>query len=122
MLLELFLISFGAFINQDQLDNTVNNFGGFGKVDSFDDTIGGESANCYRSTFDVDDNDGESTICFADNGLLLLQAFSGVSDGEEANFRIEATSVDTNVSDSDFEPPYDVEDLGDLGDLGDLFD
>ncbi len=30
---------------------------------------------------------------------------------------IEATSVSTDVTDADFEPPYEVIDLGDLGDF-----
>ncbi len=58
---------------------------------------------------------GEGEVCFSDGGLLLY--LQGEVDGSSSI--IEATSVSTNVTDADFEPPYDVTEL-DLPDFGDL--
>jgi hypothetical protein len=91
-------------------------------IDEFDDTIAGEDVNCFRTTGDIDGDVGEGSWCFTDDGILLLASFSGTTLGVESTFEMRATSFDRNVSDSDFEPPYDTLDLGDLEGLGDLFD
>ena len=61
---------------------------------------------------------GEGEVCFSNDGLLLY--LQGEAEGISSTF--EATSVDTNVTDADFEPPYEVIDLGDLGDFDLDFD
>ena len=53
---------------------------------------------------------GEGEICFSDGGLLLYM--QGEVAGSSSTF--EATSVSTDVTDADFEPPYDVLELPDL--------
>ncbi len=56
---------------------------------------------------------GEGEVCFSNEGLLLY--LQGEAEGISSTF--EATSVDTDVTDADFEPPYEIIDLGDLGDF-----
>ncbi len=50
---------------------------------------------------------GEGEICFSDRGLLLY--LQSEVDGSSSTF--EATSVSTDVTDADFEPPYDILEL-----------
>jgi hypothetical protein len=54
---------------------------------------------------------GEGEICFSDEGLLLYM--QSEVDGSSSTF--EATSVSTDVTDADFEPPYDILELPDFG-------
>lgn len=62
--------------------------------------IAGEDAICYRTT---SPDSGENTVCMSEDGVLLAV------ESDETNF--EATDVSDEVSDSDFDPPYPVEDL-----------
>ncbi|MEE8369307.1 MAG: hypothetical protein V3S00_00905 [Dehalococcoidia bacterium] len=50
---------------------------------------------------------GEGEVCFSDEGLLLRMQ----SEIAGTSSVFEATSVDFNVTDADFEPPYDVLEL-----------
>lgn len=51
----------------------------------------------------------ESELCFSDDALMLSWRYSEVSpDGVTRVFEAEATSVTTDVTDSDFEPPYEI--------------
>jgi|FLYL01.1.fsa_nt_gi outer membrane lipoprotein-sorting protein len=81
------------------------------EVESFSDTVAGFEADCFRATGDdlYLGESGTATVCFSENGFLLLATF----EGETANFRMEATDFG-EVSDSDFEPPYETVDFGDL--------
>ena len=75
-------------------------------------TIAGLDATCFTIGGGLVDLD-EGEICFSDGGLLLyLQSeVGGISS------TIEATSVSTDVTDADFEPPYDILELPDFEDL-----
>ncbi len=88
-------------------------------VDRSDRTIAGESANCYSIAGTIEGETGSAEYCFGDNGVLLL--LSAGSD-EEGEFRLEATSVEDSVSDSDLEPPYEVTEFPDIGDIPGLDD
>lgn len=112
---------FGDFTDADQIRDAVDDETDV-DVDEFSDNIAGEDVNCFKTTGDIDGDDGEATWCFTDDGILLLSSFSGSTDGVESTFEMRATSFDRNVSDSDFEPPYDEFDLGDIPDIGDIFD
>ncbi len=113
---------FGDFTDVDQIRDIVDDESDV-DIDEFDDNIAGEDVACFRTTGDIDGDDGEAVWCFTDDGILLLASFTGTTLGVESRFEMRATSFDRNVSDSDFEPPYDEVDLGDLfDDLGDLFD
>ncbi len=84
--------------------------GDVGLVDRSERSIAGVDASCFTVRSDISGL-GEGEVCFSEDGLLLLLR-SG-SNGD--SFTFEATSVSTDVTDADFEPPFDVIDLGDLG-------
>lgn len=76
-------------------------------VDQSSATIAGEDATCFTAAGTVAGETGSGTFCFADDGIMLrLDASSG-----EGDFALNATSVDRSVSDSDFEPPFPVEEI-----------
>jgi hypothetical protein len=83
---------------------------GVNLIDMSKRSIGGLDASCFAVRSDIAGL-GEGEICFSDDGLLLLLR----SDTNGDSFSFEATSVSTDVTDADFEPPFDVIDLGDLG-------
>ena len=74
-----------------------------GIVDESEREIGGLSANCFFYSM----AGAESETCFSDEGLLLY-LHTGVAG---SSFTFEATSATTDVSDADFEPPYEVTQL-----------
>lgn len=111
---------FGDFTDVDEIRDVADDEADV-EIDEFDDKIAGEDANCFRATGDIDGDDGEAVWCFTDDGILLLASFSGITGGEEGTFQMRAKSFDRDVSDSDFEPPYDILDFGDFGDLVDPF-
>ncbi len=79
-------------------------------LDTFDEEIAGEDASCFSTSgsFLAGQGAGEATWCFASDGLLLRGSFSAA--GAESS--IEATEVSRDVTDADFEPPFDVIDVG----------
>jgi hypothetical protein len=67
--------------------------------------VAGEDAKCFKTR----DSEGTvSDVCFSDEGYLLSAA---ESDGSG----LEATSVSGDVSDGDFDLPYEVRELPDFG-------
>ena len=62
--------------------------------------IAGQDAICYQTS---SPESGESTVCMSEDGVLLAV--------ESADTNFTATEVSDEVSDSDFEPPYPVEEL-----------
>ena len=85
-------------------------------IDVTSETIAGIDATCFNYSGDLDPDqagDESGEFCFSDGGLLLRLAFQGADE----SISFEATSASEDVSDSDFDPPYDVTDLSDLGDL-----
>jgi len=77
-----------------------------GITDTSSDKIAGLDATCFTVSGGLASL-GDGEICFSDDGLLLRMQ----SDVAGATSLIEATSVDMNVTDADFEPPYDVLEL-----------
>ena len=97
----------------DPLFNVPEGLAASGDVDLLDTSersIAGVDASCFTVRSDISGL-GQGEVCFSDGGLLLLLR-SG-SNGD--SFTFEATSVSTDVTDEDFEPPFEVIDLGDLG-------
>ncbi len=78
-------------------------------LETFDDQILGEDATCFTLAGHslAHYGAGESTWCFAGDGLLLRAMFSG--GGNESS--VEATEVSRDVSDDDFNLPYGVGDV-----------
>lgn len=67
-------------------------------------TIAGVDAECVE----FDSGDGtEGTACYADGIPLLVESTSA-----EGTFRMEATRFSTDISDSDFEPPFPIMSIG----------
>jgi outer membrane lipoprotein-sorting protein len=78
-------------------------------VDRSEQTVFGEPATCFSVTRTTEESTTESEWCFASDGILLQ--FAGTSDDPASgNLTIEATNVNRNVTeaDFDFEPPYAV--------------
>jgi outer membrane lipoprotein-sorting protein len=73
-----------------------------------DETINGIDATCF--SWDDDSADGVSTgkFCFNDAGVMVYQE----TEDDSGTSILEATDYSSDVSDSDFEPPYPVTDLG----------
>jgi len=74
-----------------------------GLVDKSERDIAGISATCFTYSL----AGAESEICFSGEGLLLYLR----SESAGSSYTFEATSASTDVSDSDFEPPYPVTEL-----------
>jgi hypothetical protein len=86
-------------------------------IDKSERQIAGIDATCFTVSGALSGlGEGEGEVCFSDDGLLLY--LGGETGGE--TFIFEATEVSTDVTDDDFEPPYDVVDLSDLEGLEDL--
>jgi hypothetical protein len=84
------------------------NLGGY-NVDRSEKTIAGEAVVCFLVTSTTGGSTTKSEWCFASDGILLQ--FSDTSDDPTAaSVTMEATSVNRNVTDADFdfEPPYPV--------------
>jgi outer membrane lipoprotein-sorting protein len=78
-------------------------------VDRSEETIAREAATCFSVTFTTEGGTSNSRWCFASDGTLLQ--FTDTSDDPaSANLTVEATSVNRNVTDADFDftPPYPV--------------
>lgn len=62
--------------------------------------IAGIDAICWE----IETSEGSSNFCASESGIPLLMEITS----SEGTFRLEATDVSEDVSDSDFEPPYEV--------------
>jgi hypothetical protein len=103
----------GQYTDPEALADLVDTFGG-GDVDYSSEEIAGIDASCFTYSGAIFEDTGTGKYCFAEeNGLLLLVEFEG--DVESDNYRMEATDASGEVSDSDFEPPYEILDFGDIG-------
>ena len=81
-------------------------------IDRSERSIAGLDATCFTVRSDISGL-GEGEVCFSEDGLLLF--LHSETNGDGVTF--EATSVSTDVTDADFEPPFGVIDFGDLGDF-----
>jgi hypothetical protein len=100
---------FAAFTQENGLANYVTGaFGGF-DAETSNETIAGHDATCYKVSGVAEGESGFAEICAADNIVLRWEAGSA---GDSV--KIEATSAESSVSDSDLELPYPATDLGDL--------
>ena len=79
--------------------------GGLGAVDKSEREIAGVHANCFSADAAV--LGGASEFCFSDGGILLFLK----SEAGGSSFTFEAKSASTDVSDADFEPPYEIIEL-----------
>lgn len=85
------------------------------EVDTSTDTIAGEEARCFRAEAEGVEGGGSAEWCFSQDGLLLrLVAGGGAPEDGTGGYRLEATSVEREVPDADFEPPFPVTEIPDL--------
>ncbi len=108
--------SLASIFSADTISEGIDDIPAGVDVDVTSETIAGVDATCFSATGDLDPNQAgneSSEFCFSDGGLLLRLAFEGAD--ESGSFV--ATAASDDVPDSDFDPPYDVFDLGDLGDF-----
>jgi outer membrane lipoprotein-sorting protein len=87
---------------------TAGNLSGL-NVDRSEQDIAGEAATCFSGTSTTEGITSKTEWCFASDGTLLQ--FTGTSNDPAAtNSTVEATSVNRNVTDADFDfnPPYPV--------------
>lgn len=98
------------FTDPDGFDQLIDTSPGV-SVDQSSREIAGQDATCFTISGEADGESGAGEFCFRDDGVLLLMRATDDSGGE---FSLEATSVSDSVSDEDFEPIYEVLDLGDL--------
>lgn len=66
------------------------------------ENIAGTDATCFSGTYQGD----TGKFCFSDSGVMLLSQSQSADNSD--NFSLKATEFSTDVSDSDFEPPYPV--------------
>jgi hypothetical protein len=78
-------------------------------VDRSEQTMLGESAKCFSVTSTADESTSKLEWCFASDSILL-QFASTSDDPASSNLIVEATNVNRNVTDADFDfdPPYPV--------------
>lgn len=79
------------------------------------DTIAGEEARCFRAEAEGTEGRGSAEWCFAHDGLLLRLLTLGGTPGDAATgYRLEAASVQREVPDEDFEPPFPPTEIPEL--------
>jgi hypothetical protein len=106
--------AFTAFISAETVREAYGDVPEGVNVEKTSEEIAGIDATCYNYSGDIDESeagDESGEICFAESGVLLRLEFSGASGGG----KFEAVEAKEGVSDSDFEPPFDVIDFGEFG-------
>ena len=95
--------AFGDFLGFAQ--TVSDDISGLGAVDKSEREIAGMHANCFSADAAV--LGGASEFCFSDEGLVLYRKYEAAG----SSLTWEAKSASTDVSDADFEPPYDIIDI-----------
>ncbi len=86
--------------------------GGVDLLDTSERSIAGVDATCFTVRSDISGL-GEGEVCFSEEGLLLLLR----SETNGDSFTFEATSASTDVTDADFELPFDIFEVPGLEDF-----
>jgi hypothetical protein len=106
--------AFTAFITPETVQEAFGDVPDGVDVEKSSEEIAGLEATCYTYSGDVDETEaGDETgqICFSESGILLRLEFESAAGGGS----FEAVEAQETVEDSDFEPPFDVVDLGEFG-------
>lgn len=93
------------FTDPAELNDLIDTSLGDVDINRDERSIAGQDATCYSVSGEIEGEQGSAEYCFSGEGLLLLLRAGGSESGE---FSMEATSVETSVSDSDLEPIYDI--------------
>ena len=103
---------FGAFLSADVVSAYVAIAEAAGvDVNKSDESINGIDATCFSWDDNTENEVSKGKLCFNDAGVMVYQE---TDDGSGVS-KFEATDYSSDVSDSDFEPPYPVTDPGDFG-------
>lgn len=105
--------AFTAFISAQSIQEAYGDIPKGIDVEKSSEGIAGTDATCYTYSGDLDETeagDESGEICFAESGLLLRLEF----DSASGSGALEAIEASEDVSDADFEPPFDVVDLSEL--------
>ena len=106
----------GLFTNPDELASFVAESISGVDVNRSSRTIAGRDADCFSIEAEIEGQTGSAEYCFAD-GLILLLSVGGEGDDGAGIFSFEATEIGDTVSDSDFEPPFEIIEAFDLDDF-----
>ncbi len=102
---------FAAFVSPEVLSAYVAVAEAAGAdVNKSDESINGIDATCFSWDDDTADEVGKGKFCFNDAGVMVYQE----TEDDSGTSKLEATDYSSDVSDSDFEPPYPVTDPSDL--------
>lgn len=104
------------FTNPDELSSFVDESISGVDVNRSSRTIAGRDADCFSVEAEIEGQTGSAEYCFAD-GLILLLSVGGEGDDGAGLFSFEATEISDTVSDSDFEPPFEIIEAFDFDDL-----
>src|SRR3990172_10583611 len=103
---------FGAFLSPEIITAYVAIADAAGvDVNKSDESINGIDATCFSWDDDTSADVGKGKFCFNDAGVMVYQE----TVDDSGTSKLEATDYSSDVSDSDFEPPYPVTDPGDFG-------
>jgi len=96
---------FGALLSPEVINTYIQLADAAGvDVNKSDESIGGIDATCYSWEDDTSGDVERFKWCFNDAGIMVYEEI--VSSGSTT--KLTASEVSSDVSDSDFEPPYDV--------------
>ncbi|MEX0683907.1 MAG: hypothetical protein WD904_03350 [Dehalococcoidia bacterium] len=99
---------FGAFFSSEIIGAYVNVAEAAGvDVEMSDESINGIDATCFSWDEDTALEVDSGKLCFNDAGVMVYQEFTD----DSGTTKLEATEYSDDVSDSDFEPPYDVTEI-----------
>jgi hypothetical protein len=99
----------GLFDSYGSLESVANSLDLYGdsNTDSSSESIAGVDAQCYSISGNLTGDAGTIKWCFSENGMLLLSSY----DLDTGDFEMRATEFSEDVSDGDFEPPYDLTEI-----------
>ena len=97
------VLPFVSDFNPGGVEATLSASAGSLTIESSNEKVGDQDAICFSAEGSLGGQEGVGKWCFAGNGLLL---FESASD-PVGTFTLEATDI-SEVSDSDFNPPYPV--------------
>lgn len=97
--------AFGAFLSPEVISTYIQLADAAGvDVNKSDESISGIDATCYSWDDDSSGDVERFKLCFNDAGIMVYEEIA--SGGSTT--KLTASDVSSDVSDSDFEPPYDV--------------
>ena len=102
----------GTFTDPEGLESEISSLtAAGGDVETSSETIAGEDASCYSVSGRAGAATGTAEWCFSSDGILLRYRGGSTGPGGATSFGLEATELSRDVSEADFEPPYEVQQI-----------